>query len=473
MDIHRKRVFKESFFGTISYLEGGLLYCFFLAVLLSIIVLVSIFHEKLILVLRHKCLVFTLSLSGSICLFFSSLHLEYLGHTLAIILGMTFLFIFSIGFIAVFFAWIVEIRELMFSQRLNLVVVLMLAAMALSYIISPSNLNNSEYRAILPIVSLTLSGACYFAYVKTRQKIKNYVPSKKHFDQKAGKFPHKAWLIPLFLLALTINLISYVEVFVPDYHVITNESLLSYTLPFILSLILALIAVQSGRTPFFHNKLFWHVCLGFLALIFLSFFVTVFVLAIQTSFCFEVMYLIRRMTKIMFFTIFMVVIYQEDLNPIRIFGIYYLFPLFAPCLAVNAFQLFLAYYSPNTLTAIGELAVGYALFLGFCLILCLVFICVMFINGSIAKIAFSPQQDDTTLKTSRNDLCNQIGDRFELTQREKEILYCISLGYSMKKTSEVLYISTSTVHTHTATVYRKLGVHSRQEVIDLIDTSET
>ena len=142
-----------------------------------------------------------------------------------------------------------------------------------------------------------------------------------------------------------------------------------------------------------------------------------------------------------------------------------------PGFVINALQYFLSRYAPDVLALIGTYAVGYALFLGFCLVLCLVFVCVMFINGSIAKIAFSPSGHHEDRGTERSERCNRVGDCFGLTQREKEILFCISLGYSMRKTSEVLYVSTSTVHTHTAMVYRKLGVHSRQEVIDLIDVA--
>nr|WP_255466631.1 helix-turn-helix transcriptional regulator [Eggerthella hominis] len=95
----------------------------------------------------------------------------------------------------------------------------------------------------------------------------------------------------------------------------------------------------------------------------------------------------------------------------------------------------------------------------------------MFVNGSVAKIVFSPSRQSPDRGAKRGEACDRVGERFGLTQREKEILFCVSLGYSMRKTSEVLYISPSTVHTHTATVYKKLDVHSRQEVIDLIDAT--
>lgn len=466
-----KAFFKESYFGIIEYIDGVLAYCFFLAVLIGLVVFASALRKGFARIARHRCVVLGFGLVGSLCLFLIHSVVGFFVQPFSTVACAVCLIVFAACFVVVFFSWIVEIRELMFSQRLNTVVVLMLVAMSLAYVVVPSNLNNSDYRAIIPIASLALSSVCYAVYAKIRGGLGADVSAEKLSEEGDRKTERKAWLISLALLVLTINLISYVEIFVPGYHVITSESPLTYALPFVLSLMLALIAVQSGKTPFFKNKLFWHACLGFLAVIFLSFFMAVFVLAVQTNFCFEVMYLFRRMTKIMFFVIFMVIVYQEDLNPIPVFGICYIAALFLPSLIVNAARVVLARFAPNVLALIGEYAVGYALILGFCLILCLVFVCVMFVNGSIAKITFSPGQSNEDRGLDRGDVCDQIGNRFGLTQREKEILFCISLGYSMRKTSEVLYISTSTVHTHTATIYRKLGVHSRQEVIDLIDAA--
>ncbi|WP_417143693.1 helix-turn-helix transcriptional regulator [Raoultibacter massiliensis] len=466
-----KAFFKESYFAVIESVDGILAYCFFLAVLIGLVLLASIGRRRFVRFARRRGVVLAFGLLGSASLLAVHSVLGYAGQPFSAIACALCLVVFAAGFVVVFFSWVVEIKELMFSQRLNTIVVLMLIAMALAYVVVPSNLNNSEFRVVVPIASLGLSSVCYVAYARLRGGLDPVGPAEKCLEGTGRRTERKTWLIPLSLLVLAINLISYVEIFVPGYHVITSESPLTYALPLILSLMLALIAVQSGKTPFFKNKLFWYACLAFLAVIFLSFFMAVFVLAVQTNFCFEVMYLFRRMTKIMFFIIFMVIVYQEDLDPLPVFGVCYVVALFVPSLAVNAVRIFLESYAPDTLALIGEYAVGYALILGFCLILCLVFVCVMFVNGSIAKMTFSPTRTDADRSIDRSDVCNRIGDRFGLTQREKEILFCISLGYSMKKTSEVLYISTSTVHAHTAMVYRKLGVHSRQEVIDLIDAA--
>lgn len=51
-----------------------------------------------------------------------------------------------------------------------------------------------------------------------------------------------------------------------------------------------------------------------------------------------------------------------------------------------------------------------------------------------------------------------------LTEREAEVASLFARGHSVKKVASLLFISTSTVQSHMKSVYRKLGVHSRDEL---------
>ena len=55
-----------------------------------------------------------------------------------------------------------------------------------------------------------------------------------------------------------------------------------------------------------------------------------------------------------------------------------------------------------------------------------------------------------------------------LTEREEQVAILIAEGNSQKKISELIGVSVGTVQTHIKAVYRKLGIHSRQELIDLV-----
>lgn len=62
-----------------------------------------------------------------------------------------------------------------------------------------------------------------------------------------------------------------------------------------------------------------------------------------------------------------------------------------------------------------------------------------------------------------------ISERYELTPRETEVFNLLAKGRSIPFIRDALIISKETAATHAKHVYAKLGVHSRQELIDLID----
>ena len=68
--------------------------------------------------------------------------------------------------------------------------------------------------------------------------------------------------------------------------------------------------------------------------------------------------------------------------------------------------------------------------------------------------------------------CNVLADRYGLSPRETEILAYLGRGRGSNYISEELFISVHTVKTHTKHIHEKLDVHSREELINLIDESD-
>lgn len=62
---------------------------------------------------------------------------------------------------------------------------------------------------------------------------------------------------------------------------------------------------------------------------------------------------------------------------------------------------------------------------------------------------------------------HELANRYGLTPREAEVVRCASQGHSLEKTAELLGVSVNTVRTHNRSAYAKMGVHSRQEIIEL------
>lgn len=64
--------------------------------------------------------------------------------------------------------------------------------------------------------------------------------------------------------------------------------------------------------------------------------------------------------------------------------------------------------------------------------------------------------------------CARITERFGLSNRESEILAFALRGRSSERIAQELVIAKSTVDTHLRRIYSKCGVHSRQELLDLL-----
>lgn len=56
----------------------------------------------------------------------------------------------------------------------------------------------------------------------------------------------------------------------------------------------------------------------------------------------------------------------------------------------------------------------------------------------------------------------------EVTQRESEVMLLLAQGKSRRAVCEALSVSPDTVKTHVRSIYRKLAVHSQQELIDCL-----
>ena len=65
--------------------------------------------------------------------------------------------------------------------------------------------------------------------------------------------------------------------------------------------------------------------------------------------------------------------------------------------------------------------------------------------------------------------CRRIQKRYLLTNRETEIMELFAHGYSMPHIAELLVVSENTARTHSKHLYAKLGIHKRQELIELLE----
>ncbi len=65
--------------------------------------------------------------------------------------------------------------------------------------------------------------------------------------------------------------------------------------------------------------------------------------------------------------------------------------------------------------------------------------------------------------------CSDLSNRFGLTKREHEIFTMLARGRNARFIMEEFVLSRNTVKSHIKHIYTKLGVHSQQELIDLVE----
>ena len=81
--------------------------------------------------------------------------------------------------------------------------------------------------------------------------------------------------------------------------------------------------------------------------------------------------------------------------------------------------------------------------------------------------------DDTPAARGRfRQRCEIVANTYLLSRRESEVMYYLARGYKSSHIQQQLYISEGTAKTHIRHIYRKLNIHSQQDLIHLIDEME-
>lgn len=65
--------------------------------------------------------------------------------------------------------------------------------------------------------------------------------------------------------------------------------------------------------------------------------------------------------------------------------------------------------------------------------------------------------------------CEAIVRRFELSPRESDVLVAFAHGRNVAYLAERLCLSENTIRSHSKSLYTKLGIHSKQELLDLVE----
>lgn len=81
----------------------------------------------------------------------------------------------------------------------------------------------------------------------------------------------------------------------------------------------------------------------------------------------------------------------------------------------------------------------------------------------------APETAKRPPKPRFHDRCVEVATQFELSPKETEVMILFAKGRSATRIQEELFISKGTVSTHLRHIYQKMDVHSKQELLDIIE----
>ena len=76
------------------------------------------------------------------------------------------------------------------------------------------------------------------------------------------------------------------------------------------------------------------------------------------------------------------------------------------------------------------------------------------------------------LKRWFKENCEVIANRYLLSRRETDVLFLLAKGYNSAAIQEKLYIAEGTAKTHIRHIYRKLDVHTQQELMRMVEGAD-
>lgn len=89
-------------------------------------------------------------------------------------------------------------------------------------------------------------------------------------------------------------------------------------------------------------------------------------------------------------------------------------------------------------------------------------------NGNNQQGCRSASDSKEGTPFSLPNVCALLAEEYKLTKREHEVLIYLAQGYSLPYIRNELYIAQSTIDTHVGHIYKKMGIHSREELITTV-----
>ncbi len=387
---------------------------------------------------------------------------------------------FALSMLVVSGAWALLLMRIAYARGLFNVVAVLVGSAMVSCLLSPSAVVSPLSTGIMPVFGVFVAGVGAWVLQRRLPEEKGGAKAGEYSTLKQAPYVNM-WLLPLivYFLFSVLHAVGFAsdattEVHVNDGHLLGAISSFSvYVVFFFFSTLLLAASLNSLRSKLSNQRkaMFWVATMDVLIGIFSGLFLSSLLDGLAADVVF-VTSSVNRCFIVLLAVIVLFMTYQNSLSPLKTFGLFF-FGVFA----VEKVLVYLVF--PLLFSAHAGLAEQVAQQLGLVLgALSLVVLLVFLVRlcrsdalqllflSSTANVVVGDVHESADMRVAA---VGRLASEQRLTKRESDILYYLSLGYSAKRIGETLYISERTVQTHTQNIYRKLNVHTRQMVIDLVE----
>ncbi len=419
---------------------------------------------------------------------------------------------YAVAFCAVFFAWIYEACRQAFTLGIEVEVILQFAAVFASYILT-DDVDGFTWRLVFQVLGLAMAGAAFLAvWLQRRTVSMGEIGTGACGAQGAAAFERAAEvegaqaavpaasctavksegaagagsragvrLVPWFaLLGISLavtGVLAYSWHFDGRGYAETGTDVLVDVFTFAVMGAMAAFALYMARRPTSEKRMPLDLLFGVVLAALVVFFAITVTMTLTDGHLYGLARIIKRISRVATFVTVLVLVYQCDLDPAKPFVFVFLVPSVAP----RALQMALA-ATPwgRGLAGQGGNLMAILLATGFFLVMCLVVFCMLNMDGGLARGILREAEKapdpgvggdvaDADGGCTLDMACEAIGRERALTRREREVMRMFAEGASALEVAMAFSVSVGTVNTHARTLYRKLDIHSKQELADLVN----
>lgn len=380
--------------------------------------------------------------------------------------------LWSLALCVILFAWLSKLGTLLFELDMRIVIGIAAVSGVLGFFLMPVMLFDTPYYRAVAVVCLCASGIVWTRCERSDAYPAADTDSPSNACIDLPSLGHWGMLFAAYLLASVLHSIFYAMDAAID---LAMYALPCYAIVGAFGAIIALSAFSNLTGSLTGGKrASWYVSISMSIGLFVGLLLAMILFDYGNREAnLNFMSAANRYLQILIFVALLLLIYQQRTSPIVVFALLFM--------SVEVLSNLICYFIVPAIIGYFELDVASSItamssIISVALIATLVFSLVVFaLSDSMKTIAFERGEDEQDMEGGEKleepthaRRCADAAQAFALTQREQDVLYYLALGYNAKKTAQTLYVSFETVRSHTSSIYRKMGIHSKQELIDRI-----